>query len=137
MKNLFKKEINVHIFVVSMFLFLYLIAGLLIKSGFDYANIIKTKIVVEKPKFEEYSYQVFVNGDKKTLKFNEPKSLDSILKDREDLSLEFRNYIGGVKVHSIQGNENFKIVINNQEVQNEFIDVNFQFTDESQIYIFY
>lgn len=116
MKNLLKEEKNKDILKIALVILFNMILFSVLRAGFDYQKMIPTRAYEKPVSLKQYKYEIISNGVSKNESFNERKNLIQILDAFYEKNIEIRIIRDGYKIESIYNNQNFKIYVNNQEI---------------------
>ncbi len=125
LKNLFKTELNIDFAKIILVLFIYVIILFIFKSGYDFQSVIPFREKENVEALNKINYQITINGQESTLKFDSRKSLLSIIESVPYLNIEIIGYYEGTKIKSINGSQNVTIKLNGVEIKNSTIDKSF------------
>lgn len=91
------------------------------KSGYDYQRVVEIKNKQPVEKFKEYSYEIKINNENfKTIEYSSEKNLFSIIESIDKLNVSYISYYEGYEITNINQNPNFKIFVNDQEIESRF-----------------
>ena len=124
-KNKIIKILNNKIYVdfikIGVSLFFYIITLLIFKAGYDYQSVIELRTKKEPEKIKQYSYEVKINNSSyKTIKFNEDKTLFSLINSIDGLNIDYISYYEGKEITAINGNKNFRVILNDTQITSNF-----------------
>lgn len=120
-KQLYNNKIYWNFFLIGISLFTYLIILLVMKSGYDYQRVVEIKNKQPVEKFKEYSYEIKINNENfKTIEYSSEKNLFSIIESIDKLNVSYISYYEGYEITNINQNPNFKIFVNDQEIESRF-----------------
>jgi len=123
--KIFNNKIYVDFIKIGLSIFFYIITILILKAGYDYQSVIELRTKKEEEKIKQYSYEVKINNNSyKTIKFNEDKTLFSLINSIDGLNVEYISYYEGKEITSINGNKNFKVILNDSQVTSNFFREN-------------
>jgi hypothetical protein len=135
LKKIYQNEKNKNIILVSFFLICYFIAGMIFKAGYDMKFFSDIEEEEERENVREYDYTVFIDGKKIKSRGVEMKNMKDIIFDATKADLEFRNYLGGIRLISVNDSSNFDIYVNGVKFEGQFLEENKKLEDESVINI--
>lgn len=123
--KILKNPIYVDFIKIGASIFLYIFVILIFKAGYDYQSIVEIRTKQEKEDYKEYSYEVKINNTEyKTIKFNEEKNLFSILNSFDKIKIQYTSFYEGNEIKSINGNANFRIILNDKVIESKFFKEN-------------
>jgi hypothetical protein len=103
---------------------LYIVAVFILRAGYEYKNIRDITTKPPKQQFVEYKYYITYKGDEDDYKFNEPKTLYSLLEEIDNMELDVIEYYEGREVRAIGNSSNFEIIVNGEKYPTNFFDIN-------------
>jgi len=142
-KSKINKILNNKIYVdfikIGVSIFFYIITISIFKAGYDYQSVIELSTKKEEEKIKRYSYEVKINNNSyKTIKFNEDKTLFSLINSIEGLNVEYISYYEGKEIISINGNKNFRLILNDTQLTSNFYRENdIKVPEKSFIQVYY
>lgn len=137
--KIIKNPIYLDFIKIGASIFLYIIILLIFKAGYEYQSVVEIRTKQEKEEVPQYSYEIKLNDSEyKTVKFNEEKSLFSILNSYDKLNLQYTSYYEGKEIKSINGSTDFRIVLNDKNIESKFFEENSsKIPENSTIQVFY
>lgn len=137
--KIIKNPIYLDFIKIGASIFLYIIILLIFKAGYEYQSVVEIRTKQEKEEVAQYSYEIKLNDSEyKTVKFNEEKSLFSILNSYDKLNLQYTSYYEGKEIKSINGSTDFRIVLNDKNIESKFFEENSsKIPENSTIQVFY
>ena len=137
--KIIKNPIYLDFIKIGASIFLYIIILLIFKAGYEYQSVVEIRTKQEKEEVQQYSYEIKLNDSEyKTVKFNEEKSLFSILNSYDKLNLQYTSYYEGKEIKSINGSTDFRIVLNDKNIESKFFEENSsKIPENSTIQVYY
>ena len=137
--KIIKNPIYLDFIKIGASIFLYIIILLIFKAGYEYQSVVEIRTKQEKEEVQQYSYEIKLNDSEyKTVKFNEEKSLFSILNSYDKLNLQYTSYYEGKEIKSINGSTYFRIVLNDKNIESKFFEENSsKIPENSTIQVYY